>query len=352
VESALAALGDMPIDRMSMRELARSQGISRRALLRHFRSRDEILAAVLVHAREELAGLAVKDVTSGEAPLAALERLARSIAAHGERNPGLPGLLLRTAAGGVDGPHRTAARQLLSMQRALAAEWLRQARAAGALGEGVDPTRASRLLVAVLQGLMLDWESGGRLGSLSERVDGALGFWRAGLRAGEPAGDATGRASADADEGGSGTRALIALDVRPLLAAGDDPLEEILGQLEQLAPDGVMKILAPFRPVPLLGLLKARGYDVRAREHGADCFCVEVLAREAPGIEDLRELEAPLPLERVLSATAGLAAGEALVARVPRHPRLLIPHLEARCLEYQVYDEPDGSALLHVRRPA
>ena len=72
----------------------------------------------------------------------------------------------------------------------------------------------------------------------------------------------------------------------------------------------------------------------------------------APAIEDLRDLEAPEPLERILAATAKLAPGEAYSARVPRYPRLLLPRLEERGLLYEVVEEPDATALVHVRRPA
>ena len=71
----------------------------------------------------------------------------------------------------------------------------------------------------------------------------------------------------------------------------------------------------------------------------------------APAIDDLRDLEAPEPMERVLAATARLAPGGTYAARVPRHPRLLLPRLEERGLLYEVIEEPDGTALVRVRRP-
>jgi hypothetical protein len=77
-----------------------------------------------------------------------------------------------------------------------------------------------------------------------------------------------------------------------------------------------------------------------------------VLAPGAATPEDLLDLEAPGPLERVLVATAELAPGESYTARTPRHPRMLLPRLEERGLRFEVYDELDGSALVHVRKPA
>jgi len=55
---------------------------------------------------------------------------------------------------------------------------------------------------------------------------------------------------------------------------------------------------------------------------------------------------------RILIATAKLAPGASYTARTPRHPRMLLPRLAERGLAFEVYDEPDGSALVHVRRPA
>lgn len=51
------------------------------------------------------------------------------------------------------------------------------------------------------------------------------------------------------------------LDVRPLLAAGEEPFEAIMSVLAGLPPDGVLEIIAPFEPVPLYRVLQARGFD-------------------------------------------------------------------------------------------
>lgn len=67
---------------------------------------------------------------------------------------------------------------------------------------------------------------------------------------------------------------------------------------------------------------------------------------------DLRDLEAPGPLERILEASARLAPGASLLARTPRYPRLLFPHLEQRALEWKAREQRDGSALVWIRRPA
>jgi len=68
----------------------------------------------------------------------------------------------------------------------------------------------------------------------------------------------------------------------------------------------------------------------------------------SPEISDLRELEAPEPMEQVLLACANLQAGEVYLARLPHVPVPLFPHLEARNLSWRVHEEPGEGALLAV----
>lgn len=51
------------------------------------------------------------------------------------------------------------------------------------------------------------------------------------------------------------------LDVRPILAAGRDPLQEILAAADALPAGQGLRVIAPFRPVPLFRVMARRGYD-------------------------------------------------------------------------------------------
>jgi len=66
---------------------------------------------------------------------------------------------------------------------------------------------------------------------------------------------------------------------------------------------------------------------------------------------DLRELEAPLPLERILEASAGLAPGDSVLARTPSFPRPLFTYLDDRDLDWEALEESDGTALVYLRKP-
>lgn len=56
------------------------------------------------------------------------------------------------------------------------------------------------------------------------------------------------------------------LDVRPAIAAGDEPFENIMATVAQLDEGQQLVIIAPFEPVPLEGVLGSQGFTYEA-EH-------------------------------------------------------------------------------------
>jgi hypothetical protein len=146
-------------------------------------------------------------------------------------------------------------------------------------------------------------------------------------------------------------RHLLELDLRPVQEVGGDPWEAVGAALARLPADGVLTLATSDRPTPVLTRLEEQGYRVSAGRGAGDLWSVAVQPPGAPEIADLRDLPAPEPLEGVLAATARLAPGAAFLARVPRYPRMLLPRLSERGLEFEVREEQDGTALVHVRRP-
>ncbi len=56
------------------------------------------------------------------------------------------------------------------------------------------------------------------------------------------------------------------LDVRPILEAGGEPFEKIMGFVEALAPGEGFRLWATFKPEPLLAVLAKKGYSGVAQE--------------------------------------------------------------------------------------
>jgi len=125
---------------------------------------------------------------------------------------------------------------------------------------------------------------------------------------------------------------------------------KLLAALEKMPEKGILKLTTPNRPVDLIELLQSREYRVNVRQWQNNAWDIEVLANETPDIVDLREMEAPEPMQIILMACTRMGKEESYLARLPHVPSMLFPQLVARGLAWYVHEEEDHSALLMVRR--
>ena len=58
-------------------------------------------------------------------------------------------------------------------------------------------------------------------------------------------------------------RAPRSLDVRPLLARGEEPFPHVMAAVRRLGPGDVLTIVTPFLPSPLIEKLQSEGFEVR-----------------------------------------------------------------------------------------
>ena len=153
----------------------------------------------------------------------------------------------------------------------------------------------------------------------------------------------------------------VELDVRPILAAGGEPLGRIMEVVAALEPGQGLRLLAPFRPVPLFSVLGSKGFEREDREiDGGDW---EVLFRptratsadlEPPTAAgdwthpvmhlDNRGLTPPEPRVRILGAVEAMQPGEVMEVLLDREPTLLFPHLAERGHVWRGAFDPDGTA--------
>ncbi len=52
------------------------------------------------------------------------------------------------------------------------------------------------------------------------------------------------------------------LDVRPIIEAGQSPMQEILKLSAQLAKGEILEIVTPFKPIPIIDKLQSKGFAV------------------------------------------------------------------------------------------
>lgn len=139
----------------------------------------------------------------------------------------------------------------------------------------------------------------------------------------------------------------VDLDVRPILAAGGEPFSRIMETVVALGPDEGLRLLAPFRPVPLFQALGSKGFSYEDRALGDgdwEVLFYRTSAAEYQAVQsggetewpeplmhlDNRDLDPPEPMVRILAATEAMQAGEVLSALLCREPIFLLPELEKR----------------------
>ncbi|WP_347267086.1 DUF2249 domain-containing protein [Paracoccus sp. (in: a-proteobacteria)] len=168
------------------------------------------------------------------------------------------------------------------------------------------------------------------------------------------------------------TDAVQELDVRPALAAGDEPFGLIMDAVAALAPGMSLRLIAPFKPVPLFNVMAREGFSAEARqrrdgdwevlftpEHRPETTLAPGTASHAnlwPDPQrslDLTGMMPPEPMVQILTGLEEMAPGAVLFALLDREPLLLFPELAARGHEWAGNFAPDGASYrLMVRRGA
>lgn len=138
-------------------ELAEAAGISRTGLLHHFGSKEMLLSAVLERRDAEDAArfTGAESDGTGLGALATLVELAR----HNAARPHLVALFAVLSAEASD-PDHPAHAYFVNRYRGTVADVatsLTRAKASGLLAPGVDPAGQARTLVALMDGLQVQW---------------------------------------------------------------------------------------------------------------------------------------------------------------------------------------------------
>ena len=154
----------------------------------------------------------------------------------------------------------------------------------------------------------------------------------------------------------------IDIDVRPILKAGDEPFSTIMGALDRLQPGQGLRLYAPFKPLPLFGVMASKGFASEAieREQGEWEVLFTPVAEvpqavvEASGSVsaddwpepvmclDNRDLDPPEPMVRILGAVEELAPGQTLSALLRREPVFLFRELTKRGHQWRGGFTPAG----------
>lgn len=157
----------------------------------------------------------------------------------------------------------------------------------------------------------------------------------------------------------------LELDIRPLLARGEQPFDAIMSAADALSPGQALLLIAPFRPAPLYSVMAGRGFSVDDRAAPGGVWevtfsPVEAAEEDAPLAAgsaegavlwpdaavtlDLTGMTPPEPMVCILEALEGMDPGAVLFAALDREPVFLFPELQARGHEWVGNYSADGSA--------
>ncbi|MCX0247828.1 TetR/AcrR family transcriptional regulator [Streptomyces drozdowiczii] len=155
VATAAEVYGDVGYRGASLREIAKRAGISHVGLMYYFPSREALLAAVLERRDEEEAARSAPVVSSPRDAMLHLLDLAGRNAGHA----GMVELYVRLAAEATPGDHPAHGyfERHYEMVRSYAHRALEELAVQGALRDGVDARTAAVGLVALMDGLQVQW---------------------------------------------------------------------------------------------------------------------------------------------------------------------------------------------------
>jgi uncharacterized protein (DUF2249 family) len=160
----------------------------------------------------------------------------------------------------------------------------------------------------------------------------------------------------------------VHLDVREDIARGEEPLARIMRAVKALGGGEILVLRAPFEPLPLYEVLGRRGLAHWTECRAANDWHVWFYREGEPSADagparsdgthgrrtviDVRGLEPPQPMVRVLEAVDWLAPGAELEVLHERRPTFLYPLLEDRGFVHDT-DEPEpGLIRIRIRRAA
>jgi uncharacterized protein (DUF2249 family) len=158
----------------------------------------------------------------------------------------------------------------------------------------------------------------------------------------------------------------VHLDVREDIRGGREPFARIMAVVKGLAPGQALVLRAPFEPVPLYEALGQRGFTHWAERRAADDWSVWFHRRAEPAgapsvvqtspqaggralTIDVRGLEPPEPMVRILEAVERMRAGDAIEVLHERRPMFLYPQLDERGFPHETDESEPGLVRIVIR---
>ena len=171
-----------------------------------------------------------------------------------------------------------------------------------------------------------------------------------------------------------GHRNCDVLDVRPLIAKNEDPFAMIMSLVKLLDARMALEILNSFEPIPLIRILKTKGFNCLTVKDGENyrTFIKVGIPQNGPSesnhtictsdefenqlnkfnrnlIEvDVRDLEMPLPMVTILQEIGNITDDKALFVHHKKIPQYLLPELTERGFKSSILEIEEGNVKLLI----
>lgn len=159
----------------------------------------------------------------------------------------------------------------------------------------------------------------------------------------------------------------VHVDVRDDIARGVEPFARIMAVVKTLDEGQALVLRAPFEPVPLYDVLAQRGFSHWTDRQGERDWSVwfyrgivppgaavrphgNAAGRPGRVVIDVRGLEPPQPMVRVLDSLDAMGAGDELLVVHDRQPLFLYPQLDDRGFSHETREIGPGLVEILIRR--
>jgi uncharacterized protein (DUF2249 family) len=156
------------------------------------------------------------------------------------------------------------------------------------------------------------------------------------------------------------------LDVRPALAEGREPLDDILKMARRVPDGGTLTLEVPFNPIPLRRMLNEAGFQDDAHQITPGHWRIMFRRTNEPMKEtsgaariwhavdsihiDVRGLPPPEPMVEIIKLLDSCPAVSMVVVHHEREPAFLYPELDARGWSHRLDQTDPEGVMLYLSR--
>jgi len=162
---------------------------------------------------------------------------------------------------------------------------------------------------------------------------------------------------------------IVKLDVRPTIESGADPFSEIMAVIKTLKSVQILQIINIFEPIPLINILKNKGFDSFTKQIDKNEFHTFFKRIDTKTVNDsdsslnnifddfdskmvdfgsnlveidVRDLEMPEPMVTIFNEIANLPQNHSLFVHHKKVPQFLLPELKSRNFTWLTKEIEEG----------